>query len=314
MTDAAGTHLADGDDGVQPSPDTDAQPALVHIPDKVGVALFSTIGLNTVSGRSRKGFALTEFAESLNGLQDAFEFTGFDKQWNLDEYDELHIFTNEHYYDRLRGAKAEQHYDYAIAITSDDLEQSVFNVHREGEGIGIITVSHYEEYLPPGGSFQRYLAFLVLCETLCLAGKYQFEHSRQSHCLFDMCENKHDLIACLSRPQIELRCERNLRKAGFGDGQIEAAYAILRYVGSPSWTQIAISGVREPGAGFALGVATTLAAAIIISASPVAAEAVCAGAAMVWLVTLYVTAVRGRPRMRRPSGRLRRFRIRLSRQ
>lgn len=302
------------EDGARPSPDAGTQPVPIAIPAKVSIALCSTVGLNSAAFLSRKQFELARFAELLNSLQDCFEFTAFDQQWNLGKYDELHIYTDEHYYMRLREAKAEQHYDYAIAITNDDLERSVFNTHRELEGIGIITVSHYRDYTPPGGTLQRYLAFLVLCETLCLVARYQFEHSRQSHCLFDMCRNKHDLTSCLSRPHIEATCEKDLRTAGFSDEQIDAAYSILAYVGTPSWPQIALSGIREPGAGFILGVATTLGAAILITVCVTAAEALFAASAAVWLLGLYFLALRGRPRGPRRAGRLKRLRILLSRQ
>ncbi len=300
------------DDAVRPSPDTGAQPVRVEIPAKVSIALCSTVGLDSAAFLSRKQFELPRFVEMLNSLQGCFEFTAFDKQWDLGKYDKLHIYTDEHYYAKLRGVKKEQKYDYAIALTNDDLERAVFNTHREFEGVGVITVSHYLDYTPPGGTLRRYLAFLVLCETLCLVGQYQFEHSRQSHCLFDMCLDKRDLTSCLSRPQIEATCEKGLRTAGFSDQHIDSAYAILAYVGTPSWPQIVLSGIREPGAGFVLGIAATLGTAILITVCVRAAEALFAASAVIWLSALYVMALRGRPRGPRRTGRLRRLRILLS--
>jgi len=298
----------------RPSPDTGVGPTRITVPPKPRVALCSTQGLETAAFSSRRGFSLTRFAELLNSLQTCFEYTAFDQQWVLGPYDKLHIYTDEHYYERLGIIKGEQRgYDYAIAITSDDLERSVFNTHDETRGLGIITLSHYWDYIPPGGSLQRYLAFLVLCETLCLIGHYQFEHSRPAYCLFDMCRNKRDLTLCLTRPKIEAACEQDLRAAGFADEHIDAANSILTYVGTPSLRQIATSGIREPGAGFMLGVAMTLGAAILITVAVTIAEIAFAVSAALWLVALYFIALRGRPKVPKRTGRLKRLRILLSR-
>lgn len=314
MPDAASNIQMTPNDGVRPSPDTDVQPVAVPIPAKIRIALYSTLGLNAASYLSRKQFDFGRFAEMLNSLQDSFEFTAFDSQWDLRDYDELHIYKDDRYFDRLREAKAEHKYTYAIVITANDLERSVFNTHRELEGIGIITVSHYLEYLPPAGTLRRYLAFLVLCETLCIVGRYQFEHSQQSCCLFDMCRNKRDLTQSLSRPQIESGCEAALEAAGFSEKHIDDAYAILSYVGTPSWPQIAFSGIREPGAGFIAGITATLGAAILLTVCVTAAEAVFAATGVLWVVMIYFMALRGRPKGPRRTGRLKRFRILLSRQ
>lgn len=301
-------------DGRRPSPDSGVEPALLEIPPKASVALCSTLGLQSAAFSSRSGFNLPLFVEQLNSLQSVFVFTAFDQKWDLGPYDKLHIYTDEHYYEKLCEIKQEQRgLDYAIAITSDDLERSVFNTHDEARGVGIITVSHYWDYIPPGGSLQRYLAFLVLCEALCLIGRYQFEHSRPAYCLFDMCRNKRDLTLCLTRPKIEDTCEKELRAAGFTDEQVDAANAILTYVGTPSLRQIAISGIREPGAGFLLGVATTLGAAILITVAVTAAEIVFAVSAVLWVAGLYFIALRGRPKVAKRTSRFKRLRILLSR-
>lgn len=308
------TGAVTGANSVRPSPDSGVEPAPIMIPPNASIALCSTVGLQSAAFSSRKGFNLPGFAELLNSRQGVFAFTAFDQQWDLGPYDKLHIYTDEHYYERLCGIKQEQRgFDYAIAITSDDLERSVFNTHDEERGVGIITVSHYWDYIPPGGSLQRYLAFLVLCETLCLVGRYQFEHSRPAYCLFDMCRNKRDLSLCLTRPKIEPACEKELRTAGFRDEHLDAATAILTYVGTPSLPQIAISGIREPGAGFMLGVATTLGTAVLITVAVTAAEIVLAISAFLWLGGLYFIALRDRPKASKRAGRLRRLRNLLSR-
>jgi hypothetical protein len=314
MPESAGAPVVTEHDDPRPSPDTGARPPFVVIPEPVRILLCSTLGLDATPYPSRKRFDLVGFSEILNGLQGTYQFVPHDAKWDLGRYDQLHIYTDEHYYRELRRAKTDRGVDYAIAITTDDLERAVFNTHKELEGIGIITVSRYLDYLPPGGSLQRYLAFLVLCETMCLAGKWQFEHSRHARCLFDMCRNKSDLTLCLSRPHIDDDCEAALRSAGFKESHISDAYKILGYVGTPSWSQIVIGGIREPGAGFVLGVAATLGSAILIAVSVTAAEALFAGSALVWLATLGFIAGRSSPRRPQQASRLRKLGIRLSRQ
>jgi hypothetical protein len=309
--------LTPEENSIRPSADSGIPPTCQTIPETVTVALCSCDKLDSVPFPSRRKFSLERFAVTLNGLQSSFRFVAVDAKWNLGIYDKTHIYSNSRYGDKLKDAMHERHCPFAIVITTEDLEDTVFNAHKEDEGWGIITTSRYVDYLPPGSSLFRYLAYLVLCETLCLVGKYQFEHARHAHCLFDMCRNKRDLTQCLSRPSVEQECQDRLRDAGFSDTHLQDVYEILTFVGMSSVPQMLTRGVTEPGASFLLGVAATLATAITVTICVTLAEALFAGVALFWVLWLFVLAGRGRPQRPkdgRAMGAIRQVVLRMSRQ
>jgi len=275
------------------------------------IGLVSVRGLDSVPFATGRKFKLDRFVETLNDLQDSFEFVCEDDHWDLGTYDATHLYRNERYFKRLVETRERRDWDAAIAITAEELENGVFNVHRESACVGVVTANRFKDYLPPGGTLYRYLAYLVICETLCLLARRQFEHREYKLCLFDMCERKSDLKDCLAAPTIHPDCLVRLRTA-FHEPQIDDVYKILGYVGTSSLWKLVMRGVSEPGSGFLLGAIVALATSVVVELSVAAALIVAAGVMVLFLVVMWHKAVRGRPRRPKRAGKVKRWRLLLS--
>jgi hypothetical protein len=276
------------------------------------VGLVSMRGLDCVPFATGRKFKLDRFVETLNELQGSFEFICEDDHWEFGTYDATHLYRNERYFERLVQTRQRRDWDAAIAITAEELQNGVFNTHRESASVGVITANRFKEYLPPGGTLYRYLAYLVMCETLCLLARRQFEHREYKLCLFDMCEKKSDLKDCLAAPTIHADCLTRLRSAGITEQQIDDVYKILGYVGTSSLGKLVTRGVSEPGSGFLLGGVVALAASVVVALSISAALIVASGVMLLFLFVMWHKAVRGRPRRPKRAGKVKRWRLLLS--
>lgn len=161
--------------------------------------------------------------------------------------------------DKIKGTG----YSFGIGITHEVLEDARFNWHDQKSGIGVITTDQSEVYNPVGRTLYQYLAYLVLCEALCITGKTQFEHSGRNYCLFDMCMEKSDIKKCLTNPFIH--CTEKLKEAGFTDEDIESANGILAYVKRLRFTDVLQHVFTKPIVGILIGILVKSIAELIYS-------------------------------------------------
>ena len=143
-------------------------------------------------------------------------------------------------------------YQYAIGITSAPLEENSFNRHSCATGpeatrnAGIITIGDWKRYTPPGVSIEQYVAFLVMCESVCLHSGFE-EWTHKPECLFDLSNEKHDLIVSLLHADICKDCEEqdqlqkvteflpNVRRVLRWVHRVSFASLVRDAVGKPIW-------------------------------------------------------------------------------
>ncbi len=227
--------------------------------------------------------SLTELAEILNARQQVFAYTATVELTPPKELSEKHGYQKEDYFSCLADQIEHTDFDAAIGITHWDLEESQFNQHAAPRRVGVVTTSAFEAYLPPGGSLLKYLAYLILCESFCLATGQELEHDKRNYCLFDACTVRRDLVRCLRKPHIDTDCCAKLAALGFPAAEQNGVAGLLDFVGATSWWHFAAEAVREPGTGFLLGVGTAFAGAILATVSVAAAIAVLGVVTTGWL-------------------------------
>lgn len=198
------------------------------------IAILPQENLAIVSAERREEVPLASIIKKLNSLQTLFQYDIIAPPMDLDEYDLLHLYSDKVYYETMEHRIAKSPLKWVITIVSEDLEKGSFNRHSETQGFGIITVKHYKEYLPTAHNLEQYLSFLILCESFCIVSGQHIEHTKRKYCLFDMCEEKSDLIESIRRSYIHDECERKILAAGFKKEDLLEAEKILSFVRKPN--------------------------------------------------------------------------------
>lgn len=131
-------------------------------------------------------------------------------------------FSQEKTYDSLIGVVRNSEIKWVIGITDVDLGRSplFFNGRDErtgayGKRAAIISRRDWNTYAPPTRGEEQFLAYLVLCESICLIANYS-EHQTVRYCLFDKCSERADLKPALAHPFV---CEED--KAHLGTAHSE---------------------------------------------------------------------------------------------
>jgi len=278
----------------------------------VKVMLFPFNGFGDAADRQHDGWlGLRFFTEWLNEGQELFNFQHTEYETRVTE-DLPHGFTAKASFDCL-SQQLENLVDIScgIGLTDSPLELGVFNHHDESRGVGVVTFEVYKQYIPETASLERYLAYLVLCEAFCLAGRQQFEHEEHRKCLFDFCGNKLEFTDCLVHPHICTQCKKELVASGFEDHLVESVEKLLFSLAKP-WPGSAFNAVmRRPASAMLVG---SLVA--IVTATYAATEegfgawlpSIALGVAVVFLVFLQYIRHRLTRRMPgKPPGKWRRF-------
>jgi hypothetical protein len=202
-------------------------------------------------------FKLSRLAAKLNRKQKVFEFHVVKhvvSHQEMGDYDLPHAYSDEHMFDLIRAITCKAGYQNGVGITHQRLEAVRFNSHdRTRYDVGIITIDGAAKYIPMGRTLSKYVAYLLLCEALCIVGRTHFEHPEVFHCIFDECYLKEDLRECLRRAVIENGCKEKLTLAGFGDDDLEGAMSILNYVRRPSLIHAIRQSIDSPISGFFIG-------------------------------------------------------------
>jgi hypothetical protein len=199
-------------------------------------------------------FNITKLANDLNRLknQKLFVFHPIALSVDLPDRDLPHGYSLHSLYQTVSNALAGSGYSFGIGITHEILEDTRFNWHDTEKGVGCITIDQAEVYNPAGRTIYQYVAYLVLCEALCITGRTQFEHRERFYCLFDECLERMDLKACLMRPHIH--CKDRLKAVGFTDRDIDSAEAILHYVKKRHFSNVLAVAFSKWYTGVILGI------------------------------------------------------------
>ena len=170
---------------------------------------------------------------------------------------EIHCYSDKKCFDAVKsviqGTGYGKVYDLAIGITSQQIQEYSFNRHDHLSGVGIVTTGGADEYKPLSVPLEKFMTYLILCESCCIAGHTHFEHGVIHSCLFDMCYEKKDMIRCITEPKICKDCERDLRRAGFSKSDIDEVKKLLSYIKKPDIPYGIRKGFENPFAGFFLG-------------------------------------------------------------
>ncbi len=209
---------------------------------------------------------MQKFCQKLNSLGDIFEYSlqpNISINPNGEEYDAPHCHSHARYFKRLKAARTllDECPDLLIGITHDSLEGSVFNKHNESENLGIVTTYNFEDYLPLGMVKEQFVAYLVLCESFCIASEKDLEHEESRFDLFDLCREKSDLAKCLEKPYIGKESRKSLLAEGFPD---QAGLKILKYVKSRSVWKTAKEILEKPIYAYPVGTGLGLAAPHVV--------------------------------------------------
>lgn len=195
----------------------------------LNIAILPQQNLAIVTADRKEEVPIGALVRRLNSLQTLFHYQVIDPPLILGEYDERHLYNDQTYYDAIAKRIANSPIKWGIAIVSEELQEGSFNRHNEVTGCGVITVKHYKEYIPNGHSLDQYLAFLILCESFCIVCGQHLEHHMRCYCLFDMCDDKHDLIECIRKSFIHEDCEQKIFAAGFTHEDFSEAEKILSF-------------------------------------------------------------------------------------
>jgi len=196
---------------------------------------------------------LNRLAQDLNRArgQKLFEFHAVKMPVPLPGRDLPHAYSFASLFRTIKGNLFA--HSFGIGITHEVLEDSRFNWHDENLGVGAITIDHAEVYNPPGRSLYQYVAYLVLCEALCITSKTQLEHTDRYFCLFDMCTDREDIKTCIKEAHIHEGCKRRLVSLGFTPHDLASADDILRFVKQISISHAVRETIENPFVGFLLG-------------------------------------------------------------
>ena len=146
-----------------------------------------------------------------------------------------HSYSHAQYFAKMK----EEDGTYKIGITHAPLEGACFNaqdITNPTNLVGIITTEDTERYKLESQSRYQYLAFLVLCVSLCLVAKRDFEAGHQrNRCLFDYCYDRNDLTESLKDPHFCLVCLDLIDNQNALEEAIkEDAEAILKFIAQKS--------------------------------------------------------------------------------
>jgi hypothetical protein len=200
-------------------------------PIEIGIIPHENLAIVRVD--SREDIPLKRVINKLNSLQTLFQYKIVNPPMSLDEYDLRHLYSDKIYFETMAHRIEKSPLKWAITIVSEELEDGSFNRHNQEAGFGVISVKHYKEYLPSGRNLDQYLAFLILCESFCLVSGQHLEHHLRKFCLFDICDDKNDLIECIRISFIHEACKTKIIDAGFKESDILEAEKILAFVRKP---------------------------------------------------------------------------------
>lgn len=147
-----------------------------------------------------------------------------------------HSHENRTYFDVLVAAKlGYPGLTGLIGITSDELRENRFNTHDVAQSVGLVTIKDMEEVRPKGMDVEKYIGYLTLCESFCIAGHQNFEADDHLGCLFDRCDDKDTLRDCLGDPIIADKNATLILRAGFQQRHLDASRKLLDYIGKQRW-------------------------------------------------------------------------------
>lgn len=242
---------------------TEREPTLKPVTLRpIKVMLYPFNGFGDAADRQHDGWlGLRFFTEWLNESQELFDFQHTESETRVTE-DLLHGFTARASFDCLSG-QLENLVDVScgIGLTDSPLELGVFNHHDESRGVGVVTFEVYKQYVPETASLERYLAYLVLCEAFCLAGRKQFEHAEHRKCLFDLCGNKLEFTDCLVHPHICTECKKELVDSGFEANLIASVEKFLFSLAKPRRGSAFNAVMRRPAPAMLVGALVAVVAA-----------------------------------------------------
>lgn len=220
----------------------------------IEVMLYPFSGFGYAADRQHDGWlGLRFFTEWLNESQSLFAFKHAESETRVTE-DLLHGFTAKASFDCLSGQlKNLVDVSCGIGLTDSPLELGVFNHHDESRGVGVVTFEVYKQYVPETASLERYLAYLVLCEAFCLAGRKQFEHAEHRECLFDLCGNKLEFTDCLVHPHICTECKKELVASGFEAELVASVEKFLFSLAKPRPGSAFNAVMRRPASAMLVG-------------------------------------------------------------
>ena len=174
---------------------------------------------------------LESMVRNIQRTDDLFEYELIQNHIVLPEmYDSDHCYSNIYYFDILKQRLVQHGFGFKgiVGFTHESLEGHKFNAHDHNAGVGIITIDDHQKYKPVDMSLEQYVAYLLLCESFCLAGEKHYEHDARQFDLFDECIRKGDLLNCLLDPKISEQSREKLNNGGFPPN---SGNNILEYVG-----------------------------------------------------------------------------------
>jgi hypothetical protein len=150
---------------------------------------------------------------------------------------------------------------YKIGITQNAITENCFNaqdISNTNNLVGIVTTDDMEKFNVKGRSKRQYLAYLVLCVTICLLAGEDLEEGHEIKpdglCLFDPCRGRDKLTRCLKEPHICRECLAHLDNNGLlSNEQIEDAKSILKFVKHKSFKEAFMSTVSMRYMGLLFG-------------------------------------------------------------
>ncbi|MCK5020825.1 MAG: hypothetical protein KAS32_27635 [Candidatus Peribacteraceae bacterium] len=196
---------------------------------------------------------LKSLCKNANKHQKLFEYRVLEgRESLLGDMDKLHCYSDEQCFAAVKSVLKGTGYndDYGIGITSQEIEENAFNRHNHLSGAGMVTTCDAEEYKPLSVPLEKFMTYLILCESCCIAGSTHFEHEFKHSCLFDICRKKKEITKCIDESKICAHCETELSAAGFKDSDIEEIKKLLFYIKKPDILYGIKKGLNNPFAGF----------------------------------------------------------------
>lgn len=225
-----------------------------------------------------KSVDVNDLAIKLNSLQDVFDFNALGTPLNIGPRDDLRGHKLDTIFDGISKRNETVKQGLAIGIISSRLEDSSWNRHDEDNGVGVITIKDYENYLPIGKNVDQYLMYLLLCESFCLETKTHLEHEQPYQCLFDLCgdDEKNEFIESLNNPHIHTNAEGSGRDGcwekllgfGYSEDDLNNVGKALNYINRRSFLGFVASVSKSPLAGYYIGIIISLSASLVSQLFP----------------------------------------------
>jgi hypothetical protein len=113
-----------------------------------------------------------------------------------------------------------------IGITQKELNNNFFSDIDETYKIALISLHESEIYSPPF-QIEEYLKSEVLLSIMLMLAKMNIGHYDTLGCLFDLCENKKDIVVKLHSGSICADCKARLMYYGLSESELVSAQKVL---------------------------------------------------------------------------------------